>query len=161
MTLFKYFPLGTVLVVVSPLSGRKESTFLSSSCHGSSPHLGFLRSTALVFCGGQWGLFFLATDTLIYVICWQINAPRITTGKRTVLTGERKSQGSSQEVTMAKDKAFFPPESPKQCPRGHDNISWSVGEDHIYCWQCNHKHPLLACFRAPERKHDESDKLYE
>jgi hypothetical protein len=35
---------------------------------------------------------------------------------------------------------------PKKCPDGHVHISWSMGDDHIFCWDCNQRYPLLACF---------------
>jgi hypothetical protein len=47
---------------------------------------------------------------------------------------------------MPKAKMRYPPESPKKCPRGHKHISWFMGEDHIFCWDCNKKHLLLECF---------------
>ena len=40
---------------------------------------------------------------------------------------------------------------PKKCPDGHNHISWSMGDDHIFCWDCNQRYPLLACFQPPEQ----------
>ena len=39
---------------------------------------------------------------------------------------------------------------PKKCPDGHNHISWSMGDDHIFCWDCNQRYPLLACFQPQE-----------
>ena len=44
---------------------------------------------------------------------------------------------------------------PKKCPDGHRHISWSMGDDHIFCWDCNQRYPLLACFQP--RKSDLSE----
>jgi len=45
---------------------------------------------------------------------------------------------------------------PKKCPDGHNHISWSMGDDHIFCWDCNQRYPLLACFQPPESSLSES-----
>jgi Tfp pilus assembly protein PilZ len=45
---------------------------------------------------------------------------------------------------------------PKKCPDGHRHISWSTGEDHIFCWDCNRSYPLNACFQAQESSLSES-----
>jgi hypothetical protein len=39
---------------------------------------------------------------------------------------------------------------PKKCPDGHKHISWSMGDDHIFCWDCNRRYPLAACFQPSE-----------
>jgi len=49
---------------------------------------------------------------------------------------------------MAKRKARFPPESPKQCPCGHKNLSWSFEDKEVFCWDCNKRYPLVECFRS-------------
>ena len=56
-------------------------------------------------------------------------------------------------------KSSFPPESPKHCPCGHIHISWSQGEDEVYCWDCNKKYALSACFgsRTPSLPDAEKD----
>jgi len=41
---------------------------------------------------------------------------------------------------------------PKRCPDGHRHISWSRGDDYVFCWDCNRRYPLIACFRPPERE---------
>jgi hypothetical protein len=46
---------------------------------------------------------------------------------------------------------------PKKCPDGHNHISWSMGDDHILCWDCNQRYPLLACFQQPEQDLPESE----
>jgi hypothetical protein len=33
-------------------------------------------------------------------------------------------------------------EPPKKCPRGHKHLSWSAGEDYLFCWDCNKKYSL-------------------
>ena len=48
-------------------------------------------------------------------------------------------------------KRPFPPGSPKQCPCGHSHISWSEGEDEVYCWDCNKKYSVSACFSLQDR----------
>ena len=47
-------------------------------------------------------------------------------------------------------KPPFPPESPKHCPCGHTHVSWSSGEEEVYCWDCDKKYPLSDCFSGPE-----------
>ena len=46
---------------------------------------------------------------------------------------------------------------PKKCPDGHNHISWSMGDDHIFCWDCNQRYPLLACFQPPESSLSDSE----
>jgi hypothetical protein len=46
---------------------------------------------------------------------------------------------------------------PKKCPDGHNHISWSMGDDHIFCWDCNQRYPLLACFHPPEQDLPDSE----
>jgi hypothetical protein len=46
---------------------------------------------------------------------------------------------------------------PKKCPEGHSHISWSTGDDHIFCWDCNRRYALLACFQLPESSSYESE----
>jgi hypothetical protein len=38
---------------------------------------------------------------------------------------------------------------PKKCPDGHKHISWSMGDDHIFCWDCNRKYSVSECFQPP------------
>ena len=45
---------------------------------------------------------------------------------------------------------------PKKCPDGHSHISWSTGEDHIFCWDCNRRYSLNACFQPQESSLSES-----
>jgi hypothetical protein len=47
---------------------------------------------------------------------------------------------------------------PKKCPDGHRHISWSIGDERIFCWDCNRWYPLLACFRPPERELSDSER---
>jgi len=37
------------------------------------------------------------------------------------------------------------PERPKYCPRGHQHLSWSKGDDHAFCWDCNRKYLVSEC----------------
>jgi len=46
---------------------------------------------------------------------------------------------------------------PKNCPEGHKHISWSMGDDHIFCWDCNRRYPLAACFQPSESSSFESE----
>jgi hypothetical protein len=46
---------------------------------------------------------------------------------------------------------------PKKCPEGHSHISWSMGDDNIFCWDCNRRYPLNACFRPAESDLPESE----
>jgi hypothetical protein len=48
-------------------------------------------------------------------------------------------------------KRQFPPEMPKHCPCGHSHVSWSAGEDEVYCWDCNKKYSVSACFSPQDR----------
>ena len=50
---------------------------------------------------------------------------------------------------------------PKKCPDGHRHISWSLGDDHIFCWDCNRKYTLLACFQPPESTLSESEEPHD
>jgi len=59
---------------------------------------------------------------------------------------------------VLKGKPLFPPESPRQCPCAHKHISWSVDDYYVFCWDCNQRYPLLACFRPPEQDLSESEK---
>lgn len=56
-------------------------------------------------------------------------------------------------------KTSFPPGNPKQCPCGHKHVSWSAGEDQVYCWDCDRKYPVSECFGsralAPTEKVEE------
>jgi len=56
-------------------------------------------------------------------------------------------------------KSSFPPDTPKQCPCGHKHVSWSQGEDEVYCWDCDKKYPLSDCFgsRTVASPNDEED----
>jgi len=47
---------------------------------------------------------------------------------------------------------------PKNCPEGHKHISWSMGDDHIFCWDCNRRYPLAACFQPSESSSSDSEK---
>ena len=46
---------------------------------------------------------------------------------------------------MAK-KVPFPPDAPKQCPCTHKHISWSMGDDYVFCWDCNRNYSYSECF---------------
>jgi hypothetical protein len=49
---------------------------------------------------------------------------------------------------MAKHKGFSPPEHPKQCPCGHKHLSWTMGDDHVFCWDCNRNYSYSECFSS-------------
>jgi hypothetical protein len=46
---------------------------------------------------------------------------------------------------------------PKKCPDGHRHISWSMGDDHIFCWDCNRKYSVSECFQPQESNLSESE----
>ncbi len=46
---------------------------------------------------------------------------------------------------------------PKRCPDGHVHISWAMGDDHIFCWDCNRRYPLLAISQPQESNLSESE----
>jgi hypothetical protein len=45
---------------------------------------------------------------------------------------------------------------PKKCPDGHNHISWSLGDDRIFCWDCNKRYSVLECFQPQESSLSES-----
>jgi len=47
---------------------------------------------------------------------------------------------------------------PKKCPDGHRHISWSMGDERIFCWDCNRRYPLIDFFRSPEKELSDSEK---
>jgi hypothetical protein len=47
---------------------------------------------------------------------------------------------------------------PKKCPYGHVHISWSMGDDHIVCWDCNTKYSAFECFQAQKQDLSDSEK---
>jgi hypothetical protein len=72
-----------------------------------------------------------------------------------------KEQTSIEEQTVEEEKEGMKKSTlgpPKQCPDGHKHISWSMGDDHIFCWDCNQRYPLLACFQPPESSLSDSEK---
>ena len=60
-----------------------------------------------------------------------------------------------EEKQEKKESASGPP---RNCPEGHKHISWSISDEHIFCWDCNRGYPLLACFRPPEQELSDSEK---
>jgi len=71
-----------------------------------------------------------------------------------------KEQTSIEEQPVEEEKEDMKKPTlgpPKKCPDGHKHISWSMGDDHIFCWDCNRKYPLLACFQPPEQDLPESE----
>jgi hypothetical protein len=42
-------------------------------------------------------------------------------------------------------KTEIPFDNPKQCPCGHKHLSWSEGEEEVYCWDCDKKYPITQC----------------
>ena len=65
-----------------------------------------------------------------------------------------EEQPIEEEKEVMKKPALGPP---KKCPEGHSHISWSKGDDHIFCWDCNRRYALLACFQTPEGSSSESE----
>jgi hypothetical protein len=72
-----------------------------------------------------------------------------------------KEQTSIEEQTVEEEKEGMKKSTlgpPKKCPDGHKHISWSMGDDHVFCWDCNQRYPLLACFQPPESSLSDSEK---
>ncbi|MGD8917156.1 MAG: PilZ domain-containing protein [Syntrophobacterales bacterium] len=61
-----------------------------------------------------------------------------------------KQPVEGEEKKHAKKESALGP--PRNCPEGHKHISWSIGDEHIFCWDCNRRYPLTACFKPPERE---------
>jgi hypothetical protein len=71
---------------------------------------------------------------------------------------EKESLVEEQAVEEEKEGMKKPTLGPpKKCPDGHRHISWSMGDDHIFCWDCNQRYPLLACFQPRESDRSESE----
>jgi len=68
---------------------------------------------------------------------------------------EKQPVEKEEKKHEKKESALRPP---RNCPEGHKHISWSMGDEHIFCWDCNRRYPLFACFRPPERELSESKK---
>jgi hypothetical protein len=47
---------------------------------------------------------------------------------------------------------------PKRCPEDHKHISWSMGDEYVFCWDCNRRYPLSACLRPQERELSDSER---
>ena len=72
-----------------------------------------------------------------------------------------KEQTSIEEQPVEEKKEYMKKPTlgpPKKCPYGHVHISWSMGDDHIFCWDCNQRYPLRACFQPPEQDLPDSEK---
>ena len=72
-----------------------------------------------------------------------------------------EEQISIQEQPVEKEKEDMKKPTlgpPKKCPDGHRHISWSMGDDYVFCWDCNQRYPLLACFQPSEQDLSESEK---
>ena len=54
-------------------------------------------------------------------------------------------------------KSSFLLEHPKYCPRGHKHLSWSPGDDGVYCWDCNRKYPVSKCLGRCEFSEEDSN----
>jgi hypothetical protein len=59
-----------------------------------------------------------------------------------------------EEIEDKKEHTSGPP---KRCPEGHMHISWSTGDDHIFCWDCNQRYPLLAISQPQNSSLSESE----
>ena len=71
-----------------------------------------------------------------------------------------EEQSLPEEQTVEEEKEDMKKPTlgqPKKCPDGHSHISWSKGDDHIFCWDCNRRYALLACFQPPESSSSESE----
>ena len=77
--------------------------------------------------------------------------------KEQSLIGEQsliEEQQAEEEKEDMKKPTLGPP---KKCPDGHRHISWSMGDDHIFCWDCNRKYSVSECFQPPESDLSESE----
>jgi hypothetical protein len=43
---------------------------------------------------------------------------------------------------MKKDDFF---QHPRQCPKGHRQISWNAIEKLVHCWMCGKDYPISEC----------------
>jgi hypothetical protein len=71
-----------------------------------------------------------------------------------------EEQISIEEQPVEKEKEYMKKPTlgpPKKCPYGHVHISWSMGDDHIVCWDCNTKYSVLECFQARKQDLPESE----
>jgi hypothetical protein len=71
-----------------------------------------------------------------------------------------KEQTSIEEQPVEEKKEYMKKPTlgpPKKCPYGHVHISWSMGDDHIVCWDCNTKYSVLECFQARKLDLPESE----
>ena len=59
---------------------------------------------------------------------------------------------------MTGPKGGFPPDYPKQCPCAHKHLSWSPGDEEVYCWDCNKKYPISECFRTQQVRRESDAK---
>jgi formylmethanofuran dehydrogenase subunit E len=66
-----------------------------------------------------------------------------------------EKQPVEEEKKQEKKESTLEP--PRKCPDGHKHISWSMGDDHIFCWDCNRTYPLVACFQSHESSLSESE----
>jgi len=77
------------------------------------------------------------------------------------LDEDEKEQSLIEEQPVEEEKEDMKKPTlgpPKNCPDGHKHISWSMGDDHIFCWDCNRRYPLLACFQLQESSSSDSEK---
>jgi len=76
------------------------------------------------------------------------------------LDEDEKEQSLIEEQPVEEEKEDMKKPTlgpPKNCPEGHKHISWSMGDDHIFCWDCNRRYPLAACFQPSESSSFESE----
>ena len=38
--------------------------------------------------------------------------------------------------------------SPRKCPCGHKHISWSMGDEHVFCGDCNKEYAISECLNS-------------
>jgi hypothetical protein len=73
---------------------------------------------------------------------------------------DEEEQGSIKEQLVEGDRedikkpALMPP---KKCPCGHVHISWSNGDEYLFCWDCNQRYALAACFGPSEQDISDSE----
>jgi hypothetical protein len=58
---------------------------------------------------------------------------------------EEQPVEDEEEKREKKESALGPP---RKCPDGHKHISWSMGDEHIFCWDCNKEYKISECLNS-------------
>jgi len=57
-----------------------------------------------------------------------------------------EKQPVGEEEKQEKKESTLGP--PRKCPDGHKHISWSMGDNHIFCWDCNKEYEISECLNS-------------